>query len=97
MLYIDTLKTVNQLVDSGFEGKQAKTLVSIFNECLNTQLGRLATKDDLDRIAKECKSEINEIKIEIKTINTEIKTIKWILGIFAGIVVATMVQHNLMH
>jgi hypothetical protein len=97
MFYIDTLKTVNQLVDSGFEGKQAKTLVSIFNECLNNQLGRLATKDDSDRTFKECKAEINEVKIEIKKINAEIKTIKWILGIFAGIVVATMVQHNLMH
>jgi uncharacterized coiled-coil DUF342 family protein len=97
MLYIDTLKTLNDLTDSGMDERQAKTLVSIFNECLNTQLGRLATKEDSDRTFKECKAEINEVKIEIKKINAEIKTIKWILGIFAGIVVAAMVQHNLMH
>ncbi|MFM8761133.1 MAG: hypothetical protein ACKOD7_06305 [Polynucleobacter victoriensis] len=41
--------------------------------------------------------EVKTIKSEIKIINSEIKTIKWILGIFAAIVIATMVQHNLMH
>ena len=104
MMYIDTLKTVNDLIDSGMDGRQAKTLVSIFNEFMNSQLGRLATKEDLDKTSNECKAEILEIKMEVKTIkseikimNSEIKTIKWILGIFAAIVIATMVQHNLMH
>lgn len=97
MMYIDTLKTVNDLIDSGMDGKQAKTLVSIFNEFMNSQLGRLATKEDVDKTSNECKAEILEIKMEIKTINSEIKTIKWILGFFAAIVIASMVQHNLMH
>lgn len=32
MLYIDTLKTLNDLTDSGMDERQAKTLVSIFND-----------------------------------------------------------------
>ncbi|MFM8154207.1 MAG: hypothetical protein ACKN8Y_13050 [Polynucleobacter victoriensis] len=54
MMYIDTLKTVNDLIDSGMDGRQAKTLVSIFNEFMNSQLGRLATKEDLDKTSNEC-------------------------------------------
>lgn len=104
MMYIDTLKTVNDLIDSGMDGRQAKTLVSIFSEFIQNQFGHLVTKQDLDTRSNECKAEILEIKMEVKTIkseikiiNSEIKTIKWILGIFAAIVIATMVQHNLMH
>jgi archaellum component FlaC len=104
MLYIDTLKTLNDLTDSGMDERQAKTLVSIFNDFIRNQFGHLVTKQDLDKTANECRAEIHEIKMEVKTIKSdikiiysEIKTIKWILGIFAGIVVATMVQHNLMH
>ena len=103
-MYIDTLKTMDQLVESGMNDKQAKTLVSIFSEFIQNQFGHLVTKQDLDKTSNECKAEILEIKMEVKTIkseikiiNSEIKTIKWILGIFAAIVIATMVQHNLMH
>lgn len=103
-MYIDTLKTMDQLVESGMNDKQAKTLVSIFSEFIQNQFGHLVTKQDLDARSNECKAEILEIKMEVKTIkseikiiNSEIKTIKWILGIFAAIVIATMVQHNLMH
>ena len=103
-MYIDTLKTMDQLVESGMNDKQAKTLVSIFSEFIQSQFGLLATKEDLAKTSNECKAEILEIKMEVKTIkseikiiNSEIKTIKWILGIFAAIVIATMVQHNLMH
>jgi hypothetical protein len=85
-MYIDTLKTVNDLIDSGMDDRQAKTLVSIFNEFIKNQFGHLVTKQDLDKTSNECKAEI-----------LEIKTIKWILGIFAAIVIATMVGHNLMH
>lgn len=103
-MYIDTLKTVNDLIDSGMDDRQAKTLVSIFNEFIKNQFAHLVTKQDLDKTSNECKAEILEIKMEVKTIkseikiiNSEIKTIKWILGIFAAIVIATMVGHNLMH
>ncbi len=103
-MYIDTLKTMDQLVESGMNDKHAKTLVSIFSEFIQNQFGHLVTKQDLDTRSNECKAEILEIKMEVKTIkseikiiNSEIKTIKWILGIFAAIVIATMVQHNLMH
>lgn len=103
-MYIDTLKTMDQLVESGMNDKQAKTLVSIFSEFIQNQFGQLAKKEDLAKTSNECKAEILEIKMEVKTIkseikviNSEIKTIKWILGIFAAIVIATMVQHNLMH
>ena len=96
-MYIDTLKTMDQLVESGMNDKQAKTLVSIFSELIQSQFGLLATKEDLAKTSNECKAEILEVKMEIKTINSEIKTIKWILGIFAAIVIGSMIQHNLMH
>ncbi len=99
-MYIDTLKTMDQLVESGMNDKQAKTLVSIFSELIQSQFGLLATKEDLAKTSNECKAEILEVKTiksEIKIINSEIKTIKWILGFFAAIVIASMVQHNLMH
>jgi hypothetical protein len=96
-MYIDTLKTMDQLVESGMNDKQAKTLVSIFSELIQNQFGLLATKEDLAKTSNECKAEILEVKMEIKTINSEIKTIKWILGIFAAIVIGSMIQQNLMH
>jgi hypothetical protein len=96
-MYIDTLKTMDQLVESGMNDKQAKTLVSIFSELIQSQFGLLATKEDLAKTSNECKAEILEVKMEIKTINSEIKTIKWILGIFAAIVIGSMIQQNLMH
>jgi hypothetical protein len=96
-MYIDTLKTMDQLVESGMNDKQAKTLVSIFSELIQSQFGLLATKEDLAKTSNECKAEILEVKMEIKTINSEIKTIKWILGIFAAIVIGSIIQQNLMH
>lgn len=96
-MYIDTLKTMDQLVESGMNDKQAKTLVSIFSELIQNQFGLLATKEDLAKTSNECKAEILEVKMEIKNINSEIKTIKWILGIFAAIVIGSMIQQNLMH
>ena len=96
-MYIDTLKTMDQLVESGMNDKQAKTLVSIFSELIQNQFGLLATKEDLAKTSNECKAEILEVKMEIKTINSEIKTIKWILGIFAAIVIGSIIQQNLMH
>lgn len=88
---------MDQLVESGMNDKQAKTLVSIFSELIQNQFGLLATKEDLAKTSNECKAEILEVKMEIKTINSEIKTIKWILGIFAAIVIGSMIQQNLMH
>lgn len=88
---------MDQLVESGMNDKQAKTLVSIFSELIQSQFGLLATKEDLAKTSNECKAEILEVKMEIKTINSEIKTIKWILGIFAAIVIGSIIQQNLMH
>ena len=54
-MYIDTLKTMDQLVESGMNDKQAKTLVSIFSELIQNQFGLLATKEDLAKTSNECK------------------------------------------
>ncbi len=97
MNYFDTLKSVNDLTNTGMGFKQAEILTGMYKDLIENQYGHLANKQDLEKVSMECKNEIFEVKMEVKSINSEIKTIKWILGVFAAVVMANFVQHNLMH
>ena len=90
MIYFDTLKTANELTTAGMDAHQAKTLINIFKVLLENQHSQQATKQDLELVASQCKTEIHEVK-------SEIKAIKWMLGVFGTIVMVAIVQHNFVH
>jgi hypothetical protein len=66
MLYLDTLKTVNELTNSGMDEKQARTITTMLKDLMDSQFVRLATKQDLEKVSFECKAEIFEVKTDIK-------------------------------
>ena len=90
MLFIDTLKTVNELTNSGMDENQARTIITMLKDLMDGQFLSLATKQDLEKVSIECKAEIFEVK-------TEIKALKWMLGTFGVIVMVAIVQHGFVH
>jgi len=90
MLFIDTLKTVNELTNSGMDENQARTITTMLKDLMDGQFVSLATKQDLEKVSIECKAEIFEVK-------TEIKALKWMLGTFGVIVMVAIVQHGFVH
>ena len=90
MFFIDTLKTVNELTNSGMDENQARTITTMLKDLMDGQFLSLATKQDLEKVSIECKAEIFEVK-------TEIKALKWMLGTFGVIVMVAIVQHGFVH
>lgn len=90
MIYMDTLKTMSELTNSGMDAKQARTITTLLKNLIDGQFGHLATKQDLEKISSDCKAEIFEVK-------TEIKALKWMIGSFGLIVMVAIIQHGFVH
>ncbi len=90
MIYMDTLKTMSELTNSGMDAKQARTITTLLKDLIDGQFGHLATKQDLEKISSDCKAEIFEVK-------TEIKALKWMIGSFGLIVMVAIIQHGFVH
>jgi hypothetical protein len=90
MIYMDTLKTMSELTNSGMDAKQARTITTLLKNLIDGQFGHLATKQDLEKISTDCKAEIFEVK-------TEIKALKWMIGSFGLIVLVAIIQHGFVH
>jgi hypothetical protein len=90
MIYMDTLKTMSELTNSGMDAKQARTITTLLKDLIDGQFGHLATKQDLEKISTDCKAEIFEVK-------TEIKALKWMIGSFGLIVMVAIIQHGFVH
>lgn len=50
---LDTHRTVKRLKDAGFTESQAETVTDILRETRETELARLATKDDLEILKRD--------------------------------------------
>ena len=90
MIYMDTLKTMSELTNSGMDAKQARTITTLLKDLIDGQFGHLATKQDLEKISTDCKAEIFEVK-------TEVKALKWMIGSFGLIVMVAIIQHGFVH
>lgn len=90
MIYMDTLKTMSELTNSGMDAKQARTITTLLKNLIDGQFGHLATKQDIEKISTDCKAEIFEVK-------TEIKALKWMIGSFGLIVMVAIIQHGFVH
>ncbi|MFO0847551.1 MAG: hypothetical protein U0871_03165 [Gemmataceae bacterium] len=98
----DTLKFANTLKAAGVPDKQAEAQAAAFAELIQANFKELATKDDLDRLAKDLRREISDLRDEIKreiaqqtarmdvqlaTLRGEQVLLRWMMGAtFAGVI-----------
>ncbi|QWD80530.1 DUF1640 domain-containing protein [Polynucleobacter sp. MWH-Spelu-300-X4] len=94
MIHFDTYEFVSDLTKSGMEVHQASTLSKKLKGIFDGQYSDLATKQDVEKVASECRSEIALVKTELKG---EIQMLRWMIGILVAAVVASLIQHNFIH
>jgi hypothetical protein len=87
----DTLKLARKLESAGMASKQAQDTSAALSESFSEwlSLGNIATREDLQEVKTELKSEIAEVKTELKTEIAEVKAdiqatkaeiLKWLFG-----------------
>lgn len=74
---VDTFPTYRQLVETGFNAKQAEVLIETFRNLNKEFAESLITKDLFEEKTNEVKSEINDVKGEIELVKKEIEIIKY--------------------
>jgi DNA anti-recombination protein RmuC len=67
----DTLKYAKALRAAGVTEQEADAHVDALKELMQSQLGQLATKDDLKHLAEQLRNEINEMKQGLSGDNRE--------------------------
>jgi hypothetical protein len=79
----DTLKFANQLKTAGVPATHAEAEAKALSEVFETNLGELATKEDLLATKEDLRHEIKELELRI---HGEMLLMKWMLGLLlAGV------------
>lgn len=92
----DTLKFANTLKAAGVPAQQAEAQATAFAEVIQLNLKDLATKEDLDRVAKAAKADLDQavkelrseirdesakLKLDITQLRGEMTLMKWMMGV----------------
>ena len=97
-LTFDTLKFANRLKIAGVPAIQAEAEADALSEVIETNLGELATKADLQQVETGLRHEIGDLRHEMKESasalrqemsNMKFELLKWLIGL--AIVQATLV------
>jgi F0F1-type ATP synthase membrane subunit b/b' len=93
-LTFDTLKFANRLKTAGVPSVQAEAEADALAEVLETNLGELATKEDLRATKEDLRHEINNLRHEINDLrrdlrheikesaaNLKFELLKWLIGL----------------
>jgi hypothetical protein len=101
-LTFDTLKFANRLKTAGVPAGQAEAEADALAEVLETNLGELATKEDLRHEIGDVRHEIGDLRKDLQRVeerfdtklaNLKFELLKWIMGIAiaqAGLIIGLL-------